>query len=529
MAVVVVTVTSTVTVTPTSTQAPGDASSTLPAGMIAGIIIGTLIGGVILIVVVLYLLSKRYQSQFAWIVSPRHGGNARGSRALGGTPNQRGLLQSTGPSKKPWFPRHSRQPSATQPLMSLVTWPPHSPTPHVHFPDTVRRNTLSPGRYLPVIPGTGDSQDSFYDAVIDHYAETSQVVTSGTVAHQGGPAILNVPPTRKPEPELAGHSWPGTPPQALHPPDEATRASPHPVPSETYGTTSQLEPPVSPSIQSNPTPFIHRMLKLRAQVSEPFPLSRSLSYPESRSTSIDSSYDQTDEDKLLATAERTALLDAGAAHMVQPDVALEGDDGDEEEPESPASEYSQLSASTNHSATFSSEPPAPQTSSRSISRRKSSRRRARTPALSNELPPVAEAPDSPRAASPFAFSSSFNGCTLDHFPLLVSTAFGQSNSASVTSAGSISSYAGHGSSSSGRASRYPSLAPSSIGIGQSSGSQPRSEGSVDWHHPPAGLAALRDLQIGPMENPHSPIEQPLPPLPSDAPSPPSHPTSEHPT
>lgn len=332
-------------------------------------------------------------------------------------------------------------------------------------------------------------------------------------------------------------SLPGScdfPPNDHSPP--ARSLSP-PVTPGTYSPTAQDETPGSTPLQPRPALFINRMLKTRSKASEPISPSyrHSLDYPESRTATLDS-YDHTDETRLLADAERMALRYAEeSARRSQQGVSkgVPEDEDSEDEPDSPTSEYSQLSAPHDHSALLSTEPPTRHQSSRSLGRRKSSRRRARTPVLPAELPPVAEVPDTPRHLS---LSASRPTSTIAHssvevalshgrpsrptslaldqpvsFPLLTSTAFGKSNSASATSSGSTSSNFGWGSNSSGRASRYPSLAPSSIG--PSSGSHPHSEGGTDWHHLPAGLAAIKNLRVEPLQNPHSPVEPP-----SDIPS-----------
>ncbi|KAG1738263.1 hypothetical protein EDB19DRAFT_1909370 [Suillus lakei] len=55
--------------------------------------------------------------------------------------------------------------------------------------------------------------------------------------------------------------------------------------------------------------------------------------------------------------------------------------------------------------------------------------------------------------------------------------------------------------SSSRATRYPSLTPSSLAPSSSS-SNPHSDSATEWHRPPAGLAALKGLQLE-LPNPHS--------------------------
>jgi len=232
---------------------------------------------------------------------------------------------------------------------------------------------------------------------------------------------------------------------------------------------------------------------------------------QSRSTTPDSPDVCADVERLLADIERAALQDAETARRGE-EVMAEGDE-DLEELGSTESLYSQLSAPIDHSGFF-SEPVSRPNSSLSLPRRKSSRRRARTPAPPTDLLPVAEVPDTPRAlvgqtlsrpVSTAAGSSLdvqvSHGTSLVTFPLLTSANFGKDS----TTSGSISSNAGWGSSSSGKASRYPSLAPSSVG--QFSRSGARSDASTDWHHPPSGLGGLTSLQIGPLQNPHSPVEE----------------------
>ncbi|KAF8845959.1 hypothetical protein BDN67DRAFT_1064479 [Paxillus ammoniavirescens] len=558
MPVVVVTVTS--IVTPTSTPTSGNASSTVHPGTIAGIVIGVLLGGVLFIGVVLYLLDRRHRGRFTRVANPVHEHDS-GSRALGGSFGQlRSLVPSTSRWRRPWFIGHSQHPSVSlEPLMAPVPWPSHTSTTRVHFSDAtpLRSDSVSPGRLvLPEIPGAGDSQHSFHDVMLDHFAEVSlQAAAPGTIAHRGESPILNAPSARGLEPASSRASQSnsgGASPQPLDPSiNEVARTSSHLVTLETYSPPARTElPSPPPSIQPRPTLFIHRLLKSRAQASEPMPLSHqpSLAYSQSRSTTMDSLHDQTDVGKLLADAESRAVRDAEAAHRAQRGVVSDGEDGYEDEPDSPASAYSQLSepASVDHEGMVTSDPFARPKMPRSLDRRKSSRRRLRTPALPTELPSVAEVPDTPSGINsptfrpPSTIASSSLHAAVSHgqvsrpqslaqdhpnsFPLLTSTAFGKSTS-SAASAGSISSGAGRGSNSSGRASRYPSLAASSLG--QSSGSQPHSEGGTDWHHPPAGLAGLKNLQMAPMQNPHSPVELPLPSLPSDTPFSSAHPASEH--
>ncbi|KAG1726866.1 uncharacterized protein EDB91DRAFT_1254109 [Suillus paluster] len=91
-------------------------------------------------------------------------------------------------------------------------------------------------------------------------------------------------------------------------------------------------------------------------------------------------------------------------------------------------------------------------------------------------------------------SASSTGPECTSFPLLSSNnAFGKSDSAS--------SHGWTTSGSSGRTTRYPSLAPSSSGPSSSnSNPHPHSDSATEWHRPPAGLAALKHLEL---PNPHA--------------------------
>lgn len=265
------------------------------------------------------------------------------------------------------------------------------------------------------------------------------------------------------------------------------------------------------------------MLKSRAQASEGGNLAYrpSIGFSPSRSATLDSSDVHGDEERLLAEAERSALRDAEAARKGEEEMVEEEEEemveGEEDwvEVQSTESMYSQGSAPLDHPG-FLSDPVSRQNSTSSMPRRKSSRRHPRAPTPA-ELSPVTEMPDTPRALEGQAVSHPAANVSLDarvspgtadqsggNFPLLTSTNFGKDSTLSAKSA-SCSSTAGFGSSSSGRTSRYPSLAPSSIGLSSHSG--PRPDAGTDWHHPPSGLAGLTSLQIGPLQNPHSPVEE----------------------
>lgn len=93
------------------------------------------------------------------------------------------------------------------------------------------------------------------------------------------------------------------------------------------------------------------------------------------------------------------------------------------------------------------------------------------------------------------------------FPLLSSDAFRKGDSTS-------SSHRWTTCSSSGRATRYPSLTPSSL-LPSSSSSNRHSDSAAEWRRPPAGLAALTNIQLEPIRPspPSTPREIPDLPLP----------------
>lgn len=101
-------------------------------------------------------------------------------------------------------------------------------------------------------------------------------------------------------------------------------------------------------------------------------------------------------------------------------------------------------------------------------------------------------------------------------PLLASTSFGRGIRTPTPTSSNSSNL---GCNTHSGSSRYPSLAASSLG--QCSGSQLQLGGHTDWHHPPSGLAGLKDLQIQPLKNPHSPVESVPPRLPTPDFPPPS--------
>ncbi|KAG2339595.1 hypothetical protein BDR05DRAFT_967781 [Suillus weaverae] len=189
--------------------------------------------------------------------------------------------------------------------------------------------------------------------------------------------------------------------------------------------------------------------------------------------------------------------------------------GSEVDANSPESIYSQ------ESAQHPSHPPEPQLPSQSSKRGRASQRYSRTMKLS-ELSPVIESSTSmsgspshdvstnsemekkpSRTFSELERSSSLS-VALSHnapstapectsLPLLSSNnAFGKSGSSASTISPSSS-----------RATRYPSLAPPSSAPSSSS-SNPHSDSATEWHRPPAGLNALKGVQILDLPNPHAP-------------------------
>lgn len=211
---------------------------------------------------------------------------------------------------------------------------------------------------------------------------------------------------------------------------------------------------------------------------------------------------------LSPLAEHTAPKDS--QEVSQPRTA-----GGEADANSPESIYSQ------ESAPHSSHPPEPQLPSQSSRRGRSSQRYSRTLKIS-ELSPVREGSTSKsdppshntstssemqkkpsRTFSELERSSSLSVAHSHNasprapecasLPLLSSNnAFGKSGSSASTLSPSSS-----------RATRYPSLTPSSL-TPSSSGSNPHSDSATEWHRPPAGLNALKGLEILDLPNPHAP-------------------------
>ncbi|KAG1835910.1 hypothetical protein DFJ58DRAFT_867307 [Suillus subalutaceus] len=199
-----------------------------------------------------------------------------------------------------------------------------------------------------------------------------------------------------------------------------------------------------------------------------------------------------------------------------PQPRTAGGEADANSPESisPESIYSQ------ESAQHPSHPPEPQLPSQSSRRGRPSQRYSRTLKIS-ELSPVRENSTSmsgppshdvstsseiekkpSRTFSELERSSSVS-VALSHnasprapecasLPLLSSSnTFGKSGSSASTLSPSSS-----------RATRYPSLTPSSLG--PSSSSNPHADSATEWHRPPAGLNALKGLQTLDLPNPHAP-------------------------
>ncbi|KAG2067882.1 hypothetical protein BDR04DRAFT_1144095 [Suillus decipiens] len=183
---------------------------------------------------------------------------------------------------------------------------------------------------------------------------------------------------------------------------------------------------------------------------------------------------------------------------------------------SPKSLYSQESAPhPSHPPEPSPPPPLPSPSSM---RGKSSLRYSRTLKLSlSDLSPVMESSTSTSTSSPnsemqkklsrtFSELETSSSLSVAHshntpapeyasLPLLSSNnAFGKSGSTLSPS------------SSRSRTTRYPSLTPSSLGL-SSSGSTPHTDSATEWHRPPEGLNALKDLQILDLPNPHGSTQE----------------------
>ncbi|KAH7889790.1 hypothetical protein F5I97DRAFT_1847343 [Phlebopus sp. FC_14] len=531
----VVTITPHVTATPSTT--PGSAtapSSSLSPGAIVGIAVGCLFGLALLVGLVLYLRHRHRRAQFIRVANPRQQWSepAAGLRGLS-TPMA--TVQSKG-----WF-AHAKQPTTSlEPLIPPVQWPAtRSTPPSVQFPFTPSRRPDSPSPTLPDIPASGDGRLTFNDDYFGTYAEANRA----PLTDRGSATPENISPPRTPQVIVPRHSHFTSHPNHGTPSNEQSGyVSPRPL-LLTQSPSEQPETSSAELLQPHPTLFLSRALKTRAAASQyaadqphsPF------SHPGSPNTPVDLSMD-TEEPNVLA-----GLRDAEEVARVKSRDDEEGGSEEEDDPpDSAVSEYSQLSAPLDHSAFLSVEL-VRQNSSRSLGRRKSSRRRFRTQALTAELPPVAEVPDTPRnislpgsppattthanAAQELKYESSSLSVQISHgrpsrpssiaadhnasFPLLSSNAFGKGSLTPAASASSRSSDVGwDSSSSSGKASRCPSLALSSNARSSSPGRH--SEGNTDWyHHRSSGLANLKNLQLNPPSS--SSIEPPLPSLPSDIP------------
>ena len=442
MPVVVVTITQ-----PASafTAPPTSPPPSLSPDSIAGIIIGTLLGGLLLIALVIYLLRRYSRHRFTRVANPAHDAPAGADLRY---------LPSTGSRRTRLFTRLEKPSISSEPLMSPISWPPRPATSRVASPDTPPRLDL-------IFPG--DSPQSSFD-----FGEIHHLTSPGTLSR------ATILPSGSPRPSLS-HTPPSTPPRTM---------------------------------------FLHRGLKSRAQVSDDISLTHrpSLDFSHTRSTTLDPSGVRAEEEQL---AERTARRDAEIVQKGEDVEMAEGEVG-WEDGDTAESIYSQVSAPVDHAGCFSEST----NGSSSVPRRRSSRKQL---VPSTELPPLTEMLSVPvfedrtivRPVS-IAGDSSLDG-RLSHetaprpislegaFPLLTSVNFGKDSTKSGTSAGSISSTNAWGSRSSGRTSRYPSLAPSSLGL--TSRSETRVNDGPDWHHPPSGLAGLTSLQVEPLRNPHSPAEE----------------------
>lgn len=318
---------------------------------------------------------------------------------------------------------------------------------------------------------------------------------------------------------------------AHHMPVSSRRVS-HEVPLEQYSRHTSKNP------GPNPPLFINRTL-IRHSGPDFFP-GRASTSPFSSADPPLSMSSRTDSDTfadvapplppkpqisvLSPVAERTSLNGSreGAHQPRRADSDVDAN--------SPESIYSQDSAS------HPSHPPEPQVPSQSSRKSRSSLRYSKTPRIS-DLSPVIEDPTS-TSGSPSHDASTSTSTTseiekklsrtfselqrssslsvaLSHnapsptpeytsLPLLSSSnTFGKSGSSASTLSPSSS-----------RATRYPSLTPSSL-TPSSSGSNPHphSDSATEWHRPPAGLNALKGIQVLDLPNPHAPTLE-IPKVPS---------------
>lgn len=472
-------------------------STTLSSGEIAAIVIGSTLAFAILVCLAIFLVKRRRlrRAGFERVDNPQLRGLRMYSRGLGHSGFHGSIVDAERSGRRA---SHGQQASVSlEPLLSCGTGQRRQPYP------SPRTQSFSPP-FRPVgeplepalFGGDRDERD-----VYDPYAEIdSPNVLGADMAGRSNIPIPSTPPTVHWEPFVRGY--------ASHSRCASGDQTDRGIQIVDRATTDSL---------SHKPLFINRTLKTHSDVSLP---SMRVS-DHAKHTSSPANADPTIPGNHLA---QPSIQDTQSNRVSGPD----------------GKEFNVPIEPINTQSPRCLEMPSRESIpayvvARSLSHRHPARKRNASPA---GLPPVAETPDlSPmleyvvsapltdsesrrdslreRSSSTFVnishdTTSRPSSAAIDEnqpIPLLTSTSFGKG-----TSTSSLSSNVGWNTNSS--SSRYPSIAPSSVG--QCSGSLPNSGGHThtDWHHPPTGLASLKDLQMEPLHSPYSPVESSGPPLPA---------------
>ncbi|KAI6007761.1 hypothetical protein F5J12DRAFT_90136 [Pisolithus orientalis] len=471
------------------TQAHVSSTTTLSSGAIAGIVIGSSFAFAILVCFAIFLVRRRQlrRAGFERVDNPRQ---LHGLRAYSGDLGHTGVCRAIGDAER--FGKHGQQSfGSIEPLLSRGTGQRQQPYPSPRaqsFSSTFRPvgEHLDPALF-------GDERDVF-----DPYAEIDGPVIRAEVAGRSNIVVPSAPPTVHWEPfrrSYSSHSRPASGDQTDHGMEIVDR---------TAADTMSHKPL-----------FINRTLRTHSDV----PLSSTRAFDHAMQT------------RSAVNADSSVPGNHPARSSIQNTQSSRGSGSERKESSVP------VELINTQSPTRLETPPkeaiSTEATARSPSNRYPPRKRTASPAV---LPPVAETPDlsqildlvdsrpltdsesrrdslRERSSSTFVnlshdTTSRPSSVAIDEnqpIPLLASTSFGKG-----TPTSSLSSNVGWNTNSS--SSRYPSIAFSSVG--QCSGSIPHSGGYTDWHHPPTGLAGLKDLQMEPLRNPHSPVEGSAPPLPA---------------
>ncbi|KAG0700208.1 hypothetical protein DFH29DRAFT_876736 [Suillus ampliporus] len=476
-----------------------DAGSSLSTGTIAGIVIGVIAGAALVIGACFYLRCwRRSRGRFTRLRKGRRAADPDEEfMSRGSTISVIDRLGGYG---------HGQQPSVSLEPLLLPQTSPDIPAVPVPVPPLPRDWSYIHSPVPPVLPNitTDPSYLSLYEAD-DPYFRIQRTILPTSVTHHMSVSSLKAlheVPVEQYSRHTAKNPGPSAPlfiNRTLSRPSRSNLSSGR--------TSTSLLPPADPpqSIPSRPGSDTTNLFE---------PISRPMSIGD-------------------AALPKPRISSSGplAEITIQKESAFLEVDAN-----SPESIYSQ------ESAQHASHPPDPKIPTQSSRKGRSSQRYSRTLKLS-ELSPVIEGSmsmDEPpshdvsanseitkkpsislselekRSSLSVALSHSTpsTGPECTSLPLLSpNNAFGKSDSA--TSHGWTTPP------SSGRT-RYPSLAPSSSGPSSSS-SNPHCDSAIEWHRPPAGLAALKHLELpnphtaAPHEIPDAPALPPThrPPLPAD--------------